>query len=153
MNNTIIGSDFELSLRILLLLNEYSPSELDEQQIGAIDFISIYAADFGLMDMNLHGNNSYRYSEYPARKHVISSALKDLILDGYVLLRPTNNGYIYSITNTGKKVCEKLSSSYSEEYRLSLQAVKTRYDNGNLALMSKDIKRLTALSLKEGKYE
>lgn len=150
MNNTVIGSKFELSLRIMILLDEYTPSDLDEQQIGAIDFISIYAADFGLMDLNLHGNNSYRYSEYPARKHVISSALKDLILDGYVLLRPTNNGYVYSITNKGKDACVKLSSSYSEEYRLSLRAVKSKYDNGNFELMSKDIKRLTALSLKGG---
>ena len=50
MNESAIGSTFEISLRILLMLNELSPTKLDEQQIGAIDFIAVYAADFGLLD-------------------------------------------------------------------------------------------------------
>ena len=47
MNESVIGSTFEISLRILLMLNELSPEKLDEQQIGAVDFIAVYAADFG----------------------------------------------------------------------------------------------------------
>lgn len=47
MNESAIGSTFEISLRILLMLNELSPLRLDEQQIGAVDFISVYASDFG----------------------------------------------------------------------------------------------------------
>lgn len=39
-----IGSVFELSLRILLLLNEVN-EKLEEEQIGAIDFAAVYAAD------------------------------------------------------------------------------------------------------------
>lgn len=49
MNASALGSTFEISLRILLTLNELPNSTLDEQQIGAIDFISVYAADFGLL--------------------------------------------------------------------------------------------------------
>ena len=36
MNISALGSTFEISLRILLMLNELSPLRLDEQQIGAI---------------------------------------------------------------------------------------------------------------------
>lgn len=72
MNESTIGYTFEISLRILLMLNELSPAKLDEQQIGASDFIYVYTADFGLFDENLHGYSNYRYSELPARKQIFS---------------------------------------------------------------------------------
>ena len=43
MNISTLGSTFEISLRILLMLNELQGSSFDEQQIGAVDFISVYA--------------------------------------------------------------------------------------------------------------
>ena len=46
MNESTIGSTFEISLRILLMLNCLFPLQLDEQQIGMIDFIAVYAAVF-----------------------------------------------------------------------------------------------------------
>ena len=55
MSESALGSVFEISLRILLMLRELFPSKLDEQQVSALDFISVYASDFGLLDENLHG--------------------------------------------------------------------------------------------------
>ena len=92
-----IGSVFELSLRILLLLNEVN-EKLEEEQIGAIDFAAVYAADFGILDENLHGYGNYRYGEYLAKKPAISSALRNLVLNGYVLLYSGNSGYRYSVS-------------------------------------------------------
>ena len=101
MNASTIGSTFEISLRILLMLNCLSPLQLDEQQIGMIDFIAVYAADFGLLDENLHGYSNYRFSEFPARKQPIQVALRDLILDEYVHLTSNSKGYEYAITAAG----------------------------------------------------
>ena len=114
MNASTIGSTFEISLRILLMLNCLSPLQLDEQQIGMIDFIAVYAADFGLLDENLHGYSNYRFSEFPARKQPIQVALRDLILDEYVHLTSNSKGYEYAITAAGKNVCNQLHSSYSD---------------------------------------
>ena len=102
MNISTLGSTFEISLRILLMLNELQGSSFDEQQIGAVDFISVYAADFGLLDENLHGYSNYRFSEYPARKYIVSSALKGLLLDGNIRLHSTSTGYRFSITEAGR---------------------------------------------------
>lgn len=153
MNESAIGSTFEISLRILLMLNKLSPMKLDEQQIGAIDFISVYAADFGLLDENLHGYSNYRYSEFPARKQIVTSALKNLVLDGYVRLYPTSIGYTYSILEVGKTVCDKLTSSYAKEYILAVQSVIDRFDKANAAAMLKEINRLTIQSLQEVGHE
>ena len=153
MSVSALGSTFEISLRILLMLNQVSGAFLDERQIAAIDFISVYASDFGLLDENLHGYSSYRFSEYPARKQIVSHALKGLILDGYVFLRPTPTGYRYSITEFGKTVCEKLTSNYAKEYMIAVQATVGRFDNANAELMLKEIKRLTVKSLKGIEHE
>ena len=79
MNKSAIGSTFEISLRILLMLDCLSPQHFDEQQISMIDFIAVYAADFGLLDENLHGYSNYRFSEFPARKQPIQAALRRIL--------------------------------------------------------------------------
>ena len=150
MNTTVLGSTFEISLRILLLLNEAHGAALDEQQIGAIDFISVYAADFGLLDENLHGYSNYRFSEYPARKHLVSSALKELLLDGNIRFQATPTVYKYFITDAGKSICKKLTSNYANEYRISVQTVINSFDNANTRLMLREINRLTIQSLEGG---
>ena len=150
MNTTVLGSTFEISLRILLLLNEAHGAALDEQQIGAVDFISVYAADFGLLDENLHGYSNYRFSEYPARKHLVSSALKELLLDGNIRFQATPTGYKYCITCAGKSICKKLTSNYANEYRISVQTVINSFDNANTRLMLREINRLTIQSLEGG---
>lgn len=153
MNESAIGSTFEISLRILLMLDCLSPLSFDEQQIEMIDFIAIYAADFGLLDENLHGYSNYRYSEFPARKQTIASALRNLILDGYIHLTPTTGGYEYSILETGKNVCKKLNSSYAKEYTLAVQIVASNFEKANTAAMLRAINKLTVQSLKEVEHE
>ena len=150
MNTSALGSTFEISLRILLLLNEAHGAALDEQQIGAVHFISVYAADFGLLDENLHGYSNYRFSEYPARKHLVSSALKGLLLDGNIRFQPVQTGYKYFITDDGKSICKKLTSNYANEYRIAVQTVIKSFDNANTELMLRKISRLTIQSLEGG---
>ena len=150
MNTSALGSTFEISLRILLLLNEVRGAALDEQQIGAGDFIAVYAADFGLLDENLHGYSNYRFSEYPARKHLVSSALKGLLLDGNIRFQPVPTGYKYFITDDGKSICKKLTSNYANEYRIAVQTVIKSFDNANTELMLRKISRLTIQSLEGG---
>ena len=64
--STLLGSEFESSLRVLLLLDELRDMSLDESQIACIDFIAIYGADFMILDENLHGNGLFRFSEFSA---------------------------------------------------------------------------------------
>ena len=44
--STLLGSEFESSLRVLLLLDELEHKSLDEIQNACIHFIAIYGADF-----------------------------------------------------------------------------------------------------------
>ena len=150
MNESTIGSTFEISLRILLMLNCLFPLQLDEQQIGMIDFIAVYAADFGLLDENLHGYSNYRFSEFPVKNRL---RLRDLILDEYVHLTSTSKGYEYAITAAGKNVCKQLHSSYSEEYCLAVKTTVSAFNHADTTAMLNAINSLTVKSLKEVTHE
>ena len=149
----LLGSAFEASLRILLMLNEIKSIELDELRIGAMDFIAIYAADFELLDENLHGYGNYRFSEYPARKELVSSAIKTLALNNDILLTPSKQGFLYKISSSGQAICNKLNSVYADEYRIAIQAVIQHYDITTDKYMLEDINRHIIQSLKENTNE
>ncbi len=148
-----VGSVFEISLRILLILNETKNVAIDEQQLAATDFIAVYAADFGILDENLHGYGSYRFSEYPARKLLVSSAIKDLVLDGYVRILPTKDGYLYTITEEGRGICRRLTNSYAHEYIIAVQAVMENLNIADEDKMISIIRERTMQSLEEVAYE
>lgn len=150
MNDKILlGSSFEITLRILLMLNEIPSLALDSQQISAIDFIAVYAADYKILDENLHGYGSYRFSEYPSRKQTVSSAIKKLVLDGYILFTPNKKGYAYKISNSGRTLAKSLAGSYSDEYKIAIHAVTSNYDISNEQTMLNDINQHTIRSLQE----
>lgn len=148
-DTSVLGSPFEMSLRSLLMLDELIDIELDEQRICAIDFIAVYAADFNLLDENLHGYGNYRYSEYPARKNLAREALKLLVLDGTVSFFPNLNGFTYRISESGHEVCKGLIDSYAEEYRIAVRTVSMNYDISNSKALLNDINHYTIRSLQE----
>lgn len=149
MSKTAIGSGFEITLRILLMLDEVSPASLDESQIEAIDFMSVYAADFELMDENLPGDSLYRFGEFPARKSLVEPALNGLVLDSYADFSTAASGYRYSITDSGRQLSRKMTSTYADEYRIAVHAVAEKYGITDSGQMIRDINKLTIKSLEE----
>lgn len=145
--STLLGSEFESSLRVLLLLDEFQNKPLDEIQIACIDFIAIYGADFMISDENLHGNGLFRFSEFSAKSKLVTSALKKLVLDGVITFTANKKGYSYSINSEGHKIANKLNDSYSEEYRIAVREVNTVFPSLNASAMQKRIYKTTMNSL------
>lgn len=54
------------------------------ERIAAYDFIAVYAQDFGFKGELLNGENGFVFSELTARRGIMKSAVKDLVLDGLV---------------------------------------------------------------------
>ena len=81
----VLGTSFEMSLRVALLLDESEERDLSVGIIAALDFITIYANDFELAESNLHGNSKYRFGEFASRRELAREALRKLVLDGIVL--------------------------------------------------------------------
>ena len=115
-NRKIIGSSFELSLRYLLLLDVCDETQLTETRLCCFDFISTYARDFGFCEENLHGYNTYRYSEFISRQISAPEAIRYLVIKGYVNVTPTKDGFKYSLTESGHKKCNTLQNDYISNY-------------------------------------
>ena len=81
--NNIFNTSFEVSLRILIIVNTVQ-TRLSIDRITDLDFIAIYGKDFGVSEYNLHGDNDYRFSEYTSKREIVSQAIKELVLRGYI---------------------------------------------------------------------
>lgn len=84
MKNKLFNSPFEMSLRMMLLLAAAPKEKFTIDRIIGLDFISCYAADFGMPYANLHGDNGYRYGEIVGRRLLVQEAVKELVTQGLV---------------------------------------------------------------------
>ena len=116
----------EVKLRVLLLLDETIKYPLTEDMILAMDFISVYGKDFGICEENLHGDNSYKYSELASRKEVINQSIKRLFLEGLIDV-DTSKGYRYSINDSGIDFISHIYNDYTEEYRNAISNFYNKY--------------------------
>ena len=117
----IFNSDFEMKLRILLLLSQ-TKRALSREEIVHLDFITIYSADFGIGEENLHGDNNFKYGEFASRLELAWAAIKQLVVEGLVSV-VTKDGFSYKIS------ADALESAYSAEYRDTARKVIQQYSN------------------------
>lgn len=123
MKTKIFNTEFEVSMRLLLLL--YSTNKgLDEEKILYLDFFTIYAKNYKLGDDNINGDSKYMLNEFTAQRRLIKEAIKVLVLEGLIDVNNTKEGFIYKINNKGKSFCESMTSDYSKKYKK--QATITR---------------------------
>ena len=133
--NELFNTSFELSLRVLVILNA-AQARLSIDKIVAYDFISTYGFDFGISESNLHGNNSYRFSEYTTKRLIIAQSIKNLVLEGLVSPHCNKGGFLYSISPTGKKFCASLNDDYANDFdKIVRQAVATFSNYSDRALI------------------
>lgn len=123
----LFNSTFEVSLRALLLLSQTTDTNMTLDRLVAYDFISLYGRHFDLADINLHGDNEYGFSELSARRTVMQTALKELVLDGLVKAARRQDGFCYEITDVGTAFCRKQTTDYAGAYRQLARATHKKY--------------------------
>lgn len=124
MQSELFNSVFEMELRVLLLLSSGRKLLLSTDRIVNLDFIVCYAERFQLPYENLHGDNDYMYGELANRRSLVNAAIKNLVLDGLIDVN-FDEGFLYSISESGKKYVKTLESDYAIVYReIANEAVK-----------------------------
>ena len=114
--NSILGSKFEVSLRILLLLEAAQNEPLTEGAIAALDYITVYSHDFGLSESNLHGKGKYRFGELASRRATVRAAIKQLVLDRLIVVTRSSDGFNYRLSDEGVDFASDLNSEYADIY-------------------------------------
>ncbi len=149
MTNKLFNTTFENSLRVLILLEAFK-DEQNLDMIYATDFMVTYAASFGIDGSDLNGENQFKFSEFASRREIVSNALKQLVLDGLVIPKNTQDGILYRITDEGKRFSQSLNSDYSKEYRATAQKVIKSIAPKTERQIIDYINQLSAESLRKG---
>lgn len=97
-----------------MILLEVADKPLNIDKITYLDFMSVYAKEFGLSDKNLNGENHYKYGEISAKRRSITAALKRLVIDRFVKATVNPSGLVYSIDVIGKNYANSLDSEYAQ---------------------------------------
>lgn len=134
MTESVFNSTFEMELRVLLLLSAAKKKAFSVERIVSLDFIVCYAGSFQLPYLNPQGDNQYMFSELASRRERIQEAVKSLVVQG-LLDVGLDNGYVFSITETGSKYIKKLKSEYAVQYQtIAADAIKRFKDYSDLQL-------------------
>ena len=118
---SVFNSSFEISLRILILMDETGTA----QSLGSLylaDFIATYGRVLGITEESINGENQFMYSEFASRRELVRGALKELVLVGHVHLLRSNKGFFYQINECGREFSKSLDSQYAKEYRQAAKA-------------------------------
>ena len=144
----IFNSNFEVSLRILVLLdNVNKPVSVD--YITTVDLFTTYGKNYGFLDINIHGDSSYKFGEIASRRSLVGLALKDLVLKEIVTVHKNTLGFTYQITKIGKQMCSNMNSSYFVKYNEYSKNIIRQTDNMDEIQL---VNHATQQSIKRGNY-
>lgn len=147
MSNKLFNTPFELSLHVVLLL-DVTDTGLTLDRIAAYDFIAIYCEDFGVADRSLNGENGFAFSELSARRNLTKTAIRDLVVDGLVVVSDDETGILYSISASGRKMSEGFQSEYAERYKELMRLVVAKYENYSDVRLFNEINKQSTKSLR-----
>ena len=146
----IFNSPFEISLRILLILEHAKDKYYSTDMLASIDFISVYGCDFGIANSNLHGDSLFKYSEFATRRVLVQDAVKKLVLKGLISVSCNTNGFTYSNSSIGITYCKKLESDYANTYREVVSKTINFIQNKSEKVILNIINEHSIRSLKKG---
>lgn len=143
----IFNSTFENALRLIILLDAFgTPQTLD--MLYAVDFITVYGADFDISDTNLNGDNHYKFSEFASRREVVRLALKEMVQEGFIEPLQQRKGILYRLTSDGQAYCSEFESEYANEYAVVAKVAVLKYKEKSEVKIISDITRMSADTLR-----
>lgn len=150
MITNIFNSPFEVSLRVLLLLESLKGSSYSSDILAAIDFMVVYGQDFGVSNVNLHGDNLFKYSEFATRRELTNEATKHLVRKGLISINSTKDGFTYIISTVGIQYCTSLKSDYANAYRKIALKLKEKIEGMSEQQILSLINKHSIYSLRKG---
>jgi len=88
----LFNSEFEVSMRVLLLLNVFH-SSLDIDRIMYLDFFTIFSENYALGGENINGDSDYRINSLTLQPELYKNAIKELVTSGLISVQNERNGF------------------------------------------------------------
>lgn len=150
MTKKIFNSEYEIRLRILLLL-KIATVPLSVDKITALDFITVYGEDFDTGGHNIHGNSPYRFAEIANRRKMVNESVRYNVMDGMLDVNITD-GYLYSLSERGQEYVDSFGCSYVTGYFENARKAIMKYGELSEASLMKIIQE-HCYELLEGRAE
>lgn len=128
--SSVYNSIYEIKIRILLLLRCSIKEFISSDMIAGLDFITVYGKEFGVSNINLHGDNRYKFSELPSRREIVQQAINVLVRNNLVEVS-LNNGFEYQITDRGEEFIQTFESNYALKYTEIAEKTFEKYGNSD----------------------
>lgn len=125
MSDSVFNTAFETSFRVVLLLSEVA--SLSSEQISTVDFIATFSKYFEVSDFNLNGDGRVQLRGFSARRGLIQTAIKGLVLKGFVKPILEGDQFLYSLTYQGAEFATKLDAQYAKEYRTAINDILKKW--------------------------
>lgn len=115
--DSVLNTPYEASLRVLLMLSVDDVPRTSEM-IAIMDFIATYGKQFGISDLNLLGDNRYKFGEYTMRRAMVEKAVNILIAGGMLDIYSKNSRFKFKINDEGLDYCGICTSRspFAKEY-------------------------------------
>lgn len=131
MKSRVFNTTFEISMRVLILLDIYRIS-LDENQIIYLDFFTIYSKNYEIGNENINGDSEFMLNQFTEQRTLIRESIKELVLSGHITVTNTKKGFVYSINDKGTELCISMKTSYSTAYKENATLVRKIFGSANI---------------------
>ncbi|MGW0755365.1 ABC-three component system middle component 2 [Streptomyces sp. NPDC002814] len=111
---TPLNSPIEVGMRILSLLNEFSPRALGISHLTYFDYCMLHSADFGGPE-SLHPKLPVGPGEFGIKRKLIEGGLQLMLRAGLIEVRAADTGIIYGATESASGFIEVLDSDYLDQ--------------------------------------
>lgn len=129
MNNaSIYNTSYEVSVRVLILLN-FTSGPIDLQRIIYYDYLMLHYGDVDEDYESIHPANPFHTTELYIRRELIQSALDLICKKGLTNIILSNDGFLYEISSLGRNFIKCFENDYFAKLIKYAQLVTNRFDN------------------------
>lgn len=133
----------ETGMRSVVVLNEFSPIELDREQLSLLDYFVVHTSQAG-GPADMHPTNAGSYSEYHVRRRRIEEGIKMLVRIRLVDIVPDpDRGVCFRAGDDAPGFVDLLNSPYNRELVDRARWLRASHDedSGFLAGLRQRIER------------
>lgn len=133
----------ETGMRSAVILNEFSPLELDREQLGLLDYFVVHTSQAGGPN-DIHPANRGSFAEYHVRRSRLEDGIKMLIrLQLIDVVADPERGVCFKAGDDAPGFVDLLISPYNRDLVDRARWLRSRHDrdSGFLAVLKQKIER------------
>ena len=127
-NNKVYNSNFEIAIRILVILLNLPLKRSSIYKLMVLDHISLNTYDVG-GPASLHAPIPNRGVQVYSRKEILNESIKLLISKDLIGLIPSENGLLYEIKKNGINYLSYFESKYFNQLKDKVEWTTEKFGN------------------------